>query len=97
MIAACALVGGAGWWYVTDLGDRLDAAYKVSVRQSNLVGDLRAQVFTFRLQQRGMLLFSQIKDDGQVAKCRDAFDQAMAHALQLTDDPVSPSYEIGGQ
>jgi hypothetical protein len=37
MIAACALVGGAGWWYVTDLGDRLDASlcgeYNVSARR----------------------------------------------------------------
>jgi methyl-accepting chemotaxis protein/methyl-accepting chemotaxis protein-1 (serine sensor receptor) len=83
MIAACALVGGSGWWYVSALGDGLDKAYSVSVAQSNLVGDLRAQVFTFRLQQRGMLLFSSIKDDGQVAKCRDAFDKAMASALEL--------------
>ena len=83
MIAACALVGGAGWLFVSALGSGLDKAYSVSVRQSNLVGDLRAQVFTFRLQQRGMLLFSNIKDDGQVGKCRDAFDKAMAASLEL--------------
>jgi methyl-accepting chemotaxis protein len=84
MLAACALVGSAGWWYVSDLGDRVDKAYSVSVRQSRLVGDLTAQVFTCRLQQRGMLLFSHIKDDGQVAKCHDAFGKAMAAALDLT-------------
>ena len=82
MIAACALVGGAGWWYVSSLGDRLDQAYNVSVRQSAEVGELKAQVFTFRLQERGVLLFSYIKDDGQVAKCLNAYDQAMAGALQ---------------
>jgi methyl-accepting chemotaxis protein/methyl-accepting chemotaxis protein-1 (serine sensor receptor) len=84
MIAASALVGGAGWWYVRELGSGIDKAYNVSVRQSNLTGDLRAQVFTFRLQERGMLLFSNIKDDGQVGRCRDAFDKAMTAALELT-------------
>jgi methyl-accepting chemotaxis protein len=82
MIAACALVGGTGWWCVTSLGSRIDKAYNVSVRQSNLIGDLRAQIFTFRLQERGLLLFSTIKDDGQVAKCGDAYAKAMAGAKE---------------
>lgn len=83
MIAACALVGGAGWWYVSDLGEGLAKVYRVSVPQSNLVGDLRAQIFTFRLQERGMLLFSTIKDDGQVTKCRDAYDKAMSTSVDV--------------
>ena len=41
MIAACILIGGAGWWYVSELGERLDNAYNVSVRESELAGDLR--------------------------------------------------------
>jgi methyl-accepting chemotaxis protein/methyl-accepting chemotaxis protein-1 (serine sensor receptor) len=82
MIAACALVGGTGWWCVTSLGSRIDKAYGVSVRQSNLVGELRAQVFTFRLQERGLLLFSTIKDDGQVAKCSDAYSKAIEGAKE---------------
>ena len=83
MIAACALVGGTGWWYVSELGERLDNAYNVSVRQSELVGDLKAQIFTFRLQERGILLFSHIKDNGQVQKCRMAYSDAMARSLEL--------------
>ena len=83
MIAACVLIGGVGWWYVTALGDRLDDAYNVSVHQSQLAGELKAQVFTFRLQQRGILLFSHIKDDGQVQKCRLAYSEAMARSLKL--------------
>jgi methyl-accepting chemotaxis protein len=81
MVAACALVGATGWWTFTALGDRLDAAVNVAGRQSDLVGNLKAQALTFRLQERGMLLFSHIKDDGQVAKCRDAYDKAMSEAL----------------
>lgn len=77
MIAACSLVGGSGWWHITNLGNRIDRAYSLSVRQANMVADLRAQIFTFRLQERGLLLFSTIKDDGQVTKCRDAYDKAM--------------------
>jgi methyl-accepting chemotaxis protein/methyl-accepting chemotaxis protein-1 (serine sensor receptor) len=82
MVAACALVGGTGWWYVTALGDRLDQAFSVSARQANLAGELKGQVFTFRLQERGILLFSNIKDNGQVAKCMDAYDKGMAGALE---------------
>lgn len=81
MIAACGLVGGTGWWYVTDLGKRLDRAIDVSARQAGLSGDLTAQVLTFRLQERGILLFSHIKDNGQVGKCKDAFDKAWHGAL----------------
>lgn len=83
MLAACALVGGTGWWYVTALGQRLDGAINVSTRQADLVGNLKAQVFTFRLQERGILLFSHIKDDGQVARCFDAYDKAMSGSLEL--------------
>src|ERR1035441_8951852 len=84
VIAASVLAGGVGWWYVSELGERLDNAYNVSVRQSELVGDLKAQIFTFRLQERGILLFSNIKDDGQVQKCRIAYSDAMARSLELT-------------
>src|ERR1035438_9846091 len=83
MIGACVLVGGGGWWYVTALGDRLDDAYNISVRQSELAGDLRGQVFTLRLQNRGMLLFSYIKEYEQVEKCRSSYDNAVARSREL--------------
>ena len=86
MIAACALVGGTGWWYVTALGDRLDQAIGVTLRQADLVGDLKASVFTFRLQERGMLIFSFMKDGEQVDKSREAFDKAMTGAIQKIAD-----------
>jgi methyl-accepting chemotaxis protein len=81
MIAACALVGAVGWNYVSDLGDRLDKAYSVAARQAEIAGDLKAQVLTFRLQERGILLFSHIQDNGQLARSLDAYDKAMAGAL----------------
>jgi methyl-accepting chemotaxis protein/methyl-accepting chemotaxis protein-1 (serine sensor receptor) len=83
LIAACVLVGGVGWWCVSQLGERLDNAYNVSVRESELAGDLRGQVFTLRLQNRGMLLFSHIKEDSQVEKCRIAYDNALARSREL--------------
>ena len=89
VIAASILVGGVGWWCVTALGDRLDDAFKVSVRQSELEGDLKGQVFTLRLQNRGMLLFSHIKDDGQVEKCRVAYDNAVARSMELIQSITS--------
>ncbi|HEX3744431.1 MAG TPA: methyl-accepting chemotaxis protein [Bryobacteraceae bacterium] len=81
MIAVCALVGGVGGWYVSELGERLDQAYNVSARQSSQAGDLKAQVLTFRLQERGILLFTHIHDDQQVTKCSEAYDKAVAAAL----------------
>jgi methyl-accepting chemotaxis protein len=82
MIAACALVGGCGWWYVTALAGSLDESISVSARQIELARELEVSVFTFRLQERGMLLFSYIKADQQVAACRDAYDKAMSAAFE---------------
>lgn len=82
MIAACALVGACGWGYVTALAGRLDESITVSARKIELVGEVKVNVFTFRLQERGMLLFSHIKADQQVIACRESFDKAMNAALE---------------
>jgi hypothetical protein len=81
MVAACAAVGGCGWWYISSLGDKLDEAIAVTTRTIDLSGELESQVLTFRLQERGILLFSFIKADAQVNACREAFDKATAAAL----------------
>ncbi|HTW66412.1 MAG TPA: methyl-accepting chemotaxis protein [Bryobacteraceae bacterium] len=81
MIAACALVGGGGYWYVNALANRLDQTITVTERQIELAGDLKVKVFTFRLQERGILLFSHIQAADQVASCRDAYRKAMSAAF----------------
>ncbi len=81
MIAACAMVGVGGWWYVNALASRLDESISVSARQIELAGDLKVSVFTFRLQERGILLFSHIKAEQQVIACGDAYDKAMNAAF----------------
>ena len=83
MIAGCAMVVAAGWWCVTALGGHLDKMIAVSAQQAELAGNIKAQVFTFRLQERGMLLFSYGKADAQVVACREAYDQAVAGAIEL--------------
>lgn len=82
IVAACGVVGLAGWRAVNALSARLDESIQVSARQIELSGDLRASVFTFRLQERGMLLFSHIRAQQQVADCRDAFDKAMSKSFE---------------
>jgi methyl-accepting chemotaxis protein len=77
IVAACGIVGVAGWEAVNALAARLDESIQVSARQIELAGELTVSVFTFRLQERGMLLFSHIKAQQQVADCRAAFDKAM--------------------
>ena len=82
MIAACAMVGVGGWWCMNALAGRLDESITVSARQIELAGDLKVSVFSFRLQERGMLLFSHIKAEQQVIACRDAYDKAMNAAFE---------------
>ena len=81
MVAACAMVGACGWWYVSSLGQRLDESIAVTTRTIDLSGELESQVLTFRLQERGILLFSFVKADAQVNACREAFDKATGAAL----------------
>ncbi len=50
-------------------------------RKLELISDLRANVFTFRLQERGILLFSHINSAQQVAACGDAYDKAVTSAF----------------
>ncbi len=76
------MVGGmVAWFSVSALGSRLDDAIGTNSRKLELISDLRANVFAFRLQERGMLLFSHINSAEQVAACRDAYDKALALAF----------------
>ena len=81
LIFLCAVLGVAGWLYVGALGNRLDESITQTTRKIELAGDLKVQVFTFRLQERGQLLFSHIHAADQVTACRDAYDKAMAASL----------------
>jgi methyl-accepting chemotaxis protein/methyl-accepting chemotaxis protein-1 (serine sensor receptor) len=81
MMAACALVGITSWGYVTALGRQLDQSIRVTGRKVELSGELKTNVLTFRLQERGILLFSHIKADQQVAACLDAYDKAVTASL----------------
>jgi methyl-accepting chemotaxis protein/methyl-accepting chemotaxis protein-1 (serine sensor receptor) len=84
---ALSVVGGmVAWFSVTALGSRLDDAIGTNSRKLELISDLRANVFTFRLQERGILLFSHINSAEQVAACRDAYDKAVASAFATIRD-----------
>jgi len=72
-------IGAVGWWAVVALGGRLNES---ATRQVELAGELRANVYTFRLQERGMLLFSYIKAAEQVIACRASFDKAMTASIE---------------
>lgn len=82
ILALCATLGITGWLSVSGLGYRLDQATGSSVRKLTLSGDLKASVLTFRLQERGMLLFSHARAADQVSKCQEAYDKAMNAAFQ---------------
>jgi methyl-accepting chemotaxis protein len=82
ILALTAALGVCGWLSVGALGDRLDTAHRVDARILELSGDTKAGVLTFRLQERGALLFSHVKATAQVSASTEAFDKAMAGALQ---------------
>jgi len=76
------MVGAMGWWSVMALAGRLNESVGVTTRQIELAGELRASVYTFRLQERGMLLFSFIKAPAQVAASRESFDKAITESIE---------------
>ncbi len=80
MAGTCMVMGAAGWYFVTALGNRLEESVGVTTRNIELAAELKANVFTFRLQERGMLLFSYINASEQVDSCRKSYDQAIRSA-----------------
>jgi methyl-accepting chemotaxis protein/methyl-accepting chemotaxis protein-1 (serine sensor receptor) len=85
VLLLCLSTGLVGWFAVRSVCDRLDVSLHETTRRIELASDLRADVFTFRLQERGILLFSFIKATQQVDSCREAFDKAMASAFERID------------
>lgn len=94
MVFASALIGGAGWWAATSLGRKLNDSINVTARKIQLAGELQEAVLTFRLQERGILLFSHTKAEPQVIACRNAYQQAMAKAFEKIDQ-MKPLLETG--
>jgi len=80
MALLCLTMGASGWMYVSRLGDKLNDAITSTARQIELSGQLRGHVFAFRLQERGLLLFSHIHSTPQVESCHKSYTQAMAAA-----------------
>jgi methyl-accepting chemotaxis protein/methyl-accepting chemotaxis protein-1 (serine sensor receptor) len=82
VVGLCIVIGAVSWFSVSALGNRLDQAINSTSRNIELLGELKINVYTFRLQERGMLLFSHIDAPDQVIACRDAYDQAMGKAYE---------------
>jgi hypothetical protein len=60
MIALCVVIGATSWLSVSALGRRLDQSVSVTTRKIELAGELEANALAFRLQERGMLMYSLI-------------------------------------
>ena len=80
-VALCAAITAVGWWSVAQLTRRLDESITVTTRKIELAGQLRANVLTFRLQERGLLLFSYIKSAEQVSDCLRKYEKAIDASL----------------
>lgn len=78
LFALSAAAGAAGWYGVISLGNQLEKSIQVTTRQIELAGELKANVFAFRLQERGLLLFSHIHAVEQVTACSQAFERSLA-------------------
>ena len=82
ILTACTLSGFAGLWATNQVGDELDKSVSSTARKIELTSDIRASIFSVRLENRGMLLYSFIKAGQQVASCIDNYDKALSTASQ---------------
>ncbi len=98
VLLLCVLTATVGWFAIQSVCDQLDVALRETTHKIELSSDLKANVFAFRLQERGMLLFSFIKAAEQVDSCRAAFDKAMNIAFDRIEQmrALSPSPEERG-
>jgi methyl-accepting chemotaxis protein/methyl-accepting chemotaxis protein-1 (serine sensor receptor) len=80
VLLLCVVTAAVGWFAIQSVCNRMDVSLRETTHKIELSSDLRANVFAFRLQERGMLLFSFIKAGQQVDSCRVAFDKAMGIA-----------------
>ena len=74
-------VGACGWIYVARLGNKMNEAITSTARKIELAEQLTGHIFAFRLQERGMLLFSHIHSANQVDSCHTLYLKAMDSAF----------------
>ena len=60
IVGLCLVVGAVGWVTLNAMGSHLDRAIGVTAKKVELAGEIRVSALTFRLQNRGMQLFSTI-------------------------------------
>ena len=61
-----AILGVSAWVSVSELKNELDAAVNQTAKKVTLVSDMKTSVLTFRLAERGILLFSSIHGQEKV-------------------------------
>src|ERR1017187_10663906 len=61
-----AILGVSAWVSVSELKNELDTAVNQTAKKVTLVSDMKTSVLTFRLAERGILLFSSIHGQEKV-------------------------------
>lgn len=79
--ATCALIivmGISAWLGVTSLQNEIDQSVNSTAKKVEIVSEIKSSVLTFRLAERGILLFSAAKIPGKVQLNIDLFAKTVA-------------------
>ena len=82
-LIATAVLGIVALRTISRISDELETTAKVTARKSALLADLKATVYSFRLAERGQLLFSQINAQDKVQSNHEAFGKATQASLDI--------------
>jgi methyl-accepting chemotaxis protein/methyl-accepting chemotaxis protein-1 (serine sensor receptor) len=72
------LTGVVAWFCVSSLQHEIDQSVQVTARKVEIVSDIKSSILTFRLAERGILLFSAAKIPEKVRLNTDLFGKTMA-------------------
>ena len=72
-----AVLGISAWVYVTKLNNELEHMVHQTGRRTEIISGIKTSILTFRLAERGILLFSSIHNQEKVASNRSLFGKSM--------------------
>jgi len=89
-----AVLGVSSWTYIAKLKSDLDRSADRTAKRVEILSDIKNTVLTFRLAERGILLFSSIQNTGKVRLNQDLFTSSTT-AVAAKVRELRPMLETG--
>ena len=83
MLALVLCLGTSSLYSVGNLSTALDSAVNNTARKTEMAGEIRAAISDMQAGQRGLILFSMMKDSAKVEMAKEAFRSALARVQKL--------------